>query len=165
MKKKLAAAAVSFAILFTLGTGSVFADSPLDKVVGGAIGTPYVSGGTTTKGFDCSGFTRYVYAKLGITLPHQSGSQFKMGTAVDKDELIAGDLVFFNTTGKGVSHVGVYVGDGKFAHASSSKGVTISKLSESYYVNRYVGAKRIMSSDVYQSISDDSSSADNDDVE
>lgn len=86
-----------------------------------------------------------------------------MGTAVEKSELSAGDLVFFNTTGKGVSHVGVYIGDGKFAHASSSKGVTVSKLSESYYVNRYVGAKRIMSSDVAQVTTVDS--ADNDDVE
>jgi murein DD-endopeptidase / murein LD-carboxypeptidase len=164
LKKKLAAVAVGLAVMFTLGTGSAFAaDTQLDKVVNSALGTAYKTGGTTTNGFDCSGFTRYVYAKLGITLPHQSGSQFKMGTAVEKSELIPGDLVFFNTTGQGVSHVGVYVGDGKFAHASSSRGVTISKLSDSYYVSRYVGAKRIMSSDVYQSVADDS--ADNDDVE
>ncbi len=160
----MAAAAVSFAIMFTLGTGSVFADSKLDKVVDGTLGTDYKAGGTTTNGFDCSGFTRYVFAKLGITLPHQSGSQFKMGTSVEKSELIPGDLVFFNTSGKGVSHVGVYVGDGKFAHASSSKGVTISKLSESYYVNRYVGAKRIMSNDVYEAATDDVT-ADDDNVE
>ncbi|WP_138496373.1 C40 family peptidase [Paenibacillus pinistramenti] len=164
MKKKLAAVAVGLAVLFTLGSGSAFAaDTQLDKVVDGALGTAYKSGGTTTNGFDCSGFTRYVYAKLGITLPHQSGAQYKMGTAVQKGELIPGDLVFFNTTGKGVSHVGIYVGDGKFAHASSSKGVTISKLSESYYVNRYVGAKRIMSNDVYEAVADNS--ADDDNVE
>ncbi|GGA53008.1 C40 family peptidase [Paenibacillus physcomitrellae] len=164
MKKKLAAAAVGFALMFTLGTSAFAADTQLDKAVSGALGTPYKTGGTTTKGFDCSGFTRYVFAKLGITLPHQSGSQFKMGKAVEKSQLIPGDLVFFNTSGSGVSHVGVYVGDGKFAHASSSKGVTISKLSESYYVNRYVGAKRIMSSDVYQSVAAEDS-VDNDDVE
>ena len=164
MKKKLAAAAVSFALMFTLGTSAFAADTQLDKVVDGAIGTPYKSGGTSTNGVDCSGFTRYVFGKLGITLPHQSASQYKMGKAVEKSELIAGDLVFFNTSGSGVSHVGVYVGDGKFAHASSSKGVTISKLSDSYYVNRYVGAKRIMSSDVYQSVAAEDS-ADNDNVE
>ena len=62
-----------------------------------------------------------------------------------------GDLVFFNTTGKGVSHVGIFVGSGKFAHSSSSKGVTISSLSEDYY-NRYIGAKRIMSTDAYESL-------------
>jgi cell wall-associated NlpC family hydrolase len=86
-----------------------------------------------------------------------------MGEHVPKAELIAGDLVFFNTSGNGVSHVGVYVGDGKFAHASSSKGVTISKLSEKYYVDRYVGAQRIMSSDKYEEVTGDVT--DHDDVE
>lgn len=152
MKKRLTVTAVSFALLFTIGTGSVFADSKLDSAIEEGLGSPYSAGGTTTSGFDCSGFTMYVFNKLGIDLPHQSGSQFEMGTSVSKDELIAGDLVFFNTSGDGISHVGIYVGDGKFAHASSSKGVVISKLSESYYEKRYVGSKRIMSSEKFEAV-------------
>ncbi len=135
----------------------------MDKVIDKAIGTKYVSGGVTTNGFDCSGFTMYVFDKIGINLPHQSGSQYQMGSAVSRDELRAGDLVFFNTNGRGVSHVGIYVGDGEFAHASSSRGVTISSLSDNYYVNRYVGAKRIMSTDAYKTVATDSQ--DNDDVQ
>ncbi|WP_150275763.1 C40 family peptidase [Paenibacillus tepidiphilus] len=163
MKKTLAAAALSISILFTLGAGSASADSKMDKVIDKAIGTRYVSGGTSTNGFDCSGFTMYVFDKIGINLPHQSGSQYQMGTAISRDDLREGDLVFFNTSGRGVSHVGIYVGGGKFAHASSSRGVTISSLSDSYYVNRYVGAKRIMSTDAYHAVA--SESQDNDDVE
>ncbi|MEK3688185.1 NlpC/P60 family protein [Paenibacillus sp. LMG 31459] len=163
MKKKLAAAVLSFSIIFTIGAGSAFADSKMDKVIDKAIGTKYVSGGVSTNGFDCSGFTMYVFDKIGINLPHQSGSQYQMGTAVSRDEMRPGDLVFFNTSGKGISHVGIYVGDGEFAHASSSRGVTISSLSDSYYVNRYVGAKRIMSTDAYKTVAADSE--DNDDVQ
>ncbi|MEK5024976.1 C40 family peptidase [Paenibacillus sp. FSL M7-1046] len=149
--------------MLTIGAGSAFADSKMDKVIDKAIGSKYVSGGVSTNGFDCSGFTMYVFDKIGINLPHQSGSQYQMGTAISRDDLRAGDLVFYNTSGKGVSHVGVYVGEGKFAHASSSRGVTISTMSDSYYVNRYVGAKRIMSTDAYQSVTSDSQ--DNDDVQ
>ncbi|GGG15985.1 C40 family peptidase [Paenibacillus aceti] len=163
MKKQITTLALGVALLFSIGTGSAFADSKLESAVDGALGTKYVSGGTSTSGFDCSGFTMYVFSKMGVKLPHQSSSQYKMGEAVDKDNLIAGDLVFFNTSGKGVSHVGVYVGDGKFAHASSSKGVVISKLSEKYYVDRYVGAKRVMSSDKYEEVTEDVT--DHDDVE
>ncbi|AIQ50183.1 C40 family peptidase [Paenibacillus sp. FSL R7-0331] len=163
MKKKLAAALLSFSIMLTIGAGSAFADSKMDKVIDKAIGTKYVSGGVSTNGFDCSGFTMYVFDKIGINLPHQSGSQYQMGTAISRDNLREGDLVFFNTSGRGVSHVGIYVGDGKFAHASSSKGVTISSLSDNYYVNRYVGAKRIMSTDAYHAVATDAE--DNDDVQ
>lgn len=155
MKKKLTSTVVGLAILFTIGTGSAFADSAMDKAIAPTIGTEYRGGGVSTSGFDCSGFTMYIYDKLGIDLPHQSGSQFSMGTAVSRSDLREGDLVFFNTTGKGVSHVGIFVGNGKFAHASSSNGVIINSLSESYYVNRYVGAKRIMSNDTYQSVAID----------
>ncbi|WP_339221488.1 C40 family peptidase [Paenibacillus sp. FSL H8-0332] len=163
MKKKLAAAVLSLSIIFTIGAGSAFADSKMDKVIDKTIGTKYVSGGTSTNGFDCSGFTMFVFDKIGINLPHQSGSQYEMGSAVSRDEMRPGDLVFFNTNGKGVSHVGIYVGDGDFAHASSSRGVTISSLNDSYYVNRYVGAKRIMSTDAYKTVASDSQ--DNDDVQ
>lgn len=163
MKKKLTAALLSFSIILTLGAGSAFADSKMDKVIDKAIGTKYVSGGVSTNGFDCSGFTMYVFEKIGINLPHQSGSQYQMGTAISRDDIREGDLVFFNTSGKGVSHVGIYVGDGKFAHASSSRGVIISSLSDSYYVKRYIGAKRILSTDTYKSVA--AESEDNDDVQ
>ena len=75
-----------------------------------------------------------------------------MGTSVSRDEMRPGDLVFFNTNGRGVSHVGIFVGDGKFAHSSSSRGVTVSSLNESYYANRYLGAKRVMSTSTYESV-------------
>ena len=100
--------------------------------------------------FDCSGFTKYVFKKMGVSLARQSKSQFKQGTSVAKSQLKAGDLVFFNTLGKGVSHVGVYLGAGSFAHASSVNGIHIDKLSASYYSNRYVGARRILSQNSYK---------------
>jgi len=149
LKKKFAAAALGLTLMFSMGT-SVFADSSLNNVVHKTIGVTYKTGGTTTNGFDCSGFTRYVFQKLGVSIPRQSSAQFKTGTTVSKSNLRAGDLVFFNTTGAGVSHVGIYVGNGNFAHSSSSKGVTISKLSNSYFANRYIGAKRVMSTAKYK---------------
>ncbi len=136
--------------MFSMGTGSVFADSSLNKVVKNTIGVSYKTGGTTTKGFDCSGFTKYVFVKLGLNLPRQAAAQYKTGTSVSKSNLRSGDLVFFNTTGKGVSHVGVYVGNGKFAHASSSHGVMVSPLSQNYFAKRYVGAKRVMSTSKFK---------------
>ncbi|AOZ92768.1 C40 family peptidase [Paenibacillus crassostreae] len=155
MKKTCSAVALGIAILFTIGTGSAFADSQMDKVIAPTIGIAYQGGGVTTSGFDCSGFTMYIYGKLGIDLPHQSGSQFNMGTAVQRSDLREGDLVFFNTSGKGISHVGIYVGNGKFAHSSSSKGITITPLTENYWDDRYVGAKRIMSNTTYESVAID----------
>jgi cell wall-associated NlpC family hydrolase len=149
LKKQLAAAALGLTLMFSMGS-SVFADSSLNRAVNNVVGVSYKTGGSTNKGFDCSGFTQYVYKKLGLSIPRQSNAQFRAGTTVSKSNLRAGDLVFFNTTGGGVSHVGIYIGNGNFAHSSSSKGVTISKLSNSYFANRYIGAKRIMSTAKYQ---------------
>ena len=106
-------------------------------------GTPYVYGGTTPKGLDCSGFTKYVYAGSGISLPRTSYAQYSSGTAVSKNNLNPGDLVFFSTYSKGASHVGIYTGGGRFVHASNPRtGVIVSSLSDSYYSSRYVGARR-----------------------
>jgi cell wall-associated NlpC family hydrolase len=108
------------------------------------MGTKYVYGGNTTKGFDCSGFIGYVYKKVGVKLPRTSAAMYKTGKKVSKKNLKAGDLVFFNTSGKGVSHAGIYIGKGKFVHSSSSKGVSVAKINDPYYWgSKYIGAKRV----------------------
>lgn len=97
-----------------------------------------------TDAFDCSSFTQYVYRQHGIQLPRTTVTQFQKGYAVDRNSLKKGDLVFFETYKSGVSHVGIYIEDGKFIHASSTDGVVISNLSERYYESRYLGAKRVI---------------------
>lgn len=107
-------------------------------------GVRYRVGGNTKKGIDCSGFTVAVYAAVyGMMLPRVSRDQYKLCRKISTTELQEGDLVFFNTNGRGVSHVGVYLGNNKFMHASVSQGVTVSDLFESYYLKRFVGAGRI----------------------
>src|ERR1700730_7315332 len=96
------------------------------------IGVPYQWGGTTPSGFDCSGFTSYVYKHFNIQLQRTAASQYGEGQAVSRSELIPGDLVFFTTYTSGPSHVGIYVGDNNFVAASSS-GVKIDSLNNSYY--------------------------------
>ena len=108
------------------------------------LGVPYVFGGTSPYGFDCSGYVQYVFANAGVSLPRTADVQFEVGTPVSTAELVPGDLVFFSTYTYGASHVGIYVGDGNFIHASSSQGVTISSLSQAYYSSRYIGARRIL---------------------
>ena len=97
------------------------------------IGIPYVYGGTTTSGLDCSGYTRLVYSDLGINLPRTSSAQYAQGTSVAKSKLQVGDLVFFNTSGAGVSHVGIYIGNNKFIHSQVGDGVSVTSLSDPYY--------------------------------
>ena len=120
----------------------------IDKVISIANslkGTPYVRGGSTPKGFDCSGFTSYVFRLgAGISLPRTSSGQATVGKAVSKAELQIGDIVYFNTNGKSVSHVGIYVGNNSFIHASYTKGITVTSLSNSYYVPKYLGARRVL---------------------
>jgi len=108
------------------------------------IGVKYVYGGTTPAGFDCSGFVKYVFAKNSISLPRVSRDQYKVGTAVSFSNLQPGDLVFFSLAKNGVvDHDGIYVGNGQFINAASSKGVTIYALG-TYWKSAYVGAKRVI---------------------
>jgi len=107
-------------------------------------GIRYSRGGTSRGGFDCSGFTRYVFAKYGISLPHSSAAQARMGIPVPRSELRPGDLVFFQTNRRGISHVGIYIGDNRFVHAAThGRGVTVDSLGSSYYALRYRGARRV----------------------
>lgn len=114
------------------------------------LGVRYSYGGASSRGFDCSGFTMYIFSQYGYSLPHSATSQWysSLGTTVARADLQPGDLVFFcdpsRSAGKACSHVGIYVGGGDFIHASSgSNAVRISSLSESYYNGYYVGARRI----------------------
>jgi cell wall-associated NlpC family hydrolase len=109
------------------------------------MGVSYKLGGEDENGIDCSAYTMMVYkTSLGKQLPRTSAEQFKLGIPVASDDLQFGDLVFFNTTGEVASHVGIYLGDDLFAHASVSLGVTISSLESFYYKKRYEGARRIV---------------------
>lgn len=110
----------------------------------GLLGTPYRYGGNDRGGIDCSGFTTQVYASAaGRALPRSTREQFRLGETIGRAELRFGDLVFFNTTGASPSHVGIYIEDDLFAHASVTYGVTISSLESTYYRERFVGARRI----------------------
>ena len=117
-------------------------------VVGTALGlrgTPYRDGGTDPEGFDCSGFTWYVYGQHGIILPRNVREQFQAGTSVKPDRLEPGDLIFFSTVARGPSHVAIAIGGDQFVHAPSSTGVVrVERLSSGYWQPRLVGARRVM---------------------
>jgi peptidoglycan DL-endopeptidase CwlO len=134
------------------GGGPATATRPFDApdyqaVVGTALslrGEPYRDGGDGPGGFDCSGFTRYVFAQHGVTLPRGVREQFRVGRNIRPRDLEPGDLIFFKTTEPGASHVGIAVGGDEFVHAPSSAGVVrVERLSSSYWSARFVGARRV----------------------
>ncbi|HEY8314843.1 MAG TPA: C40 family peptidase [Candidatus Baltobacteraceae bacterium] len=109
------------------------------------LGTPYVFGGTSRSGFDCSGYVQHVFAMMGMSIPRTADAQYYAGRKI-KGNMRPGDLVFFQTYEPGPSHVGIYLGKGRFVHASSSHGVMVSSLSDSYWAPKFIGAKRLIAS-------------------
>lgn len=117
---------------------------PLLETVEEWYGVRYRMGGTTKRGIDCSAFSLAVYSAVyGIMLPRVSRDQYKACRKISSTEIREGDLVFFNTLGHGVSHVGVYLGNNKFVHASVSRGVVVSDMFDPYYLRKFIGAGRI----------------------
>lgn len=108
------------------------------------MGTPYVYGGVSKHGVDCSGFTQAVYRSVGIEIPRRASRQAAAADHVNRDNLDYGDLVFFNTSGSGISHCGIYLGNGEFVHSSSSRGVVRDLLSHPYYSSRFVQGGRFL---------------------
>jgi cell wall-associated NlpC family hydrolase len=133
-------------------TGDLHTAGPIDTyaLVGTALslrGIRYRNGGSGPDGFDCSGFTQYVFARYGLALPRDVREQFREGRQVDAGQLAPGDLVFFSTTDPGASHVGIVIGSDQFVHAPSSDGVVrVERLRASYWSQRFIGARRIVDS-------------------
>jgi cell wall-associated NlpC family hydrolase len=116
-------------------------------VVGSALkfqGVPYRNGGSDPSGFDCSGFTQYVFAQFHVSLPRDVRTQWEAGVAIPAEQIAPGDLVFFSTTEPGPSHVGIALDDDQFVHAPSSNGVVrVERRHATYWASRFVGARRI----------------------
>jgi cell wall-associated NlpC family hydrolase len=134
----------------TVGTvGQNVTSQASDLVVNamGYLGVPYRRGGTGLQGFDCSGFVQAMYENtLGLVLPHNAKAQAAATEKIDKTELQPGDLVFFNTLRRAFSHVGIYIGEGKFIHSPRAGGeVRIEDMRDSYWVKRFNGARRVNS--------------------
>ena len=103
------------------------------------LGAPYVWAGASPSGFDCSGLVMYAFGKVGVAIPHNAAQQFRLGTPVDRDRLITGDVVFFNQ----LRHNGIYLGDGRFVHSTKPGGVRIARLDDEWFRSRWVGARRL----------------------
>jgi len=131
------------------GAPAVPSSLPFDlyALVGTALdlrGVRYRSGGADPGGFDCSGFTQYVFAQYGVALPREVRDQFRVGKAVKPEDLAAGDIIFFTTTAPGPTHVAIAIGGDQFVHAPSSTGVVrIERIGSGYWAPRYLGARRL----------------------
>ncbi|MDU2243679.1 MAG: C40 family peptidase [Paenibacillus sp.] len=152
--------AIGFSTLLASGAEPVQAQSATSTAVSKGtqvvnygknfLGTPYKFGASTstTRVFDCSSFTKYVFKKYGVTLPRTSAAQAKVGYAVSKSNLKAGDLVFFSSgsraNGRNVTHVAIYMGSGKILHTYGKPGVTISNLNSGNWKRTYLKARRVL---------------------
>jgi cell wall-associated NlpC family hydrolase len=108
------------------------------------VGAPYRWGGADPRGFDCSGLVMYVYGRAGVSLPHGTAKQYRLGTPVSRNDLAQGDIVFFDR----LNHSGIYIGDGRFVHASKTgDAVKVSRLDDAWWERRWVGARRLPTAD------------------
>lgn len=119
-------------------------DRRMMDIIESWIGTPYRYGGETKDGVDCSGFTQAVFREMGVSIPRTASTQAEAAADVTPGDLRFGDIIFFNTSGGGISHCGIYIGDGFFVHASSSRGVVRQSLANPYFFSRIVSAGRFL---------------------
>lgn len=140
----LAAVMITGIVLPSEGKAAAYTGQGIVTIAKKYLGVPYLYGGTTTKGFDCSGFTQYVYKEAGITIKRTAAEQYTQGTVVQQGKLQPGDLVFFSSNGSSISHVGIYTGENSFISSTTSKGVSIASMDNTYWKPIYVGAKRII---------------------
>ena len=137
---------ITWHFLMDYGKGGNYGKKDITRLLNIAMrfgGVPYVWGGETPAGFDCSGFVQYVFRQIGINLPRTADVQYELGRKVLPTELQPGDLVFFETYEPGASHNGIYVGDGNFIGANSGTGVAVASLASPYWNTRYLGARRL----------------------
>ena len=137
---------ITWHFLMDYGKGGNYGKKDVARLLNIAMrfgGVPYVWGGETPAGFDCSGFVQYVFRQIGINLPRTADVQYELGRKVLPTELQPGDLVFFETYEPGASHNGIYVGDGDFIGANSGTGVAVASLASPYWNSRYLGARRL----------------------